>query len=288
MQLDNRLNSGDMLLRVLPYGPAKSKKTWWAGKAAEDNFNVLLIDGDDGWHILNHIAPEKQKRIQVINATDVLGRPVFAKFVTQLLKAGNFIWDEKAKANGKLSPNENCIHIPLTTMGHGTVVILDSWTALVRSLQLQYAKENLIDLSVAEEEDGNKWGFYRWGGVIASWIVGQFTALGCHVIVIAHEDQYEKLSKDGKKVLSSRRQVKSTSGPHAMQLPSQFSDILYFYPHKSAFKIDAKGSDTEDGGNIDYSLPNGGAIAKPQTNLVQPVTKPTAKIAPKAGLKIKL
>ena len=321
MQLNNRLEEGNMLLRELLYGPAKSKKTWWIGKAAEANFNILLIDGDDGWHILNKIKPEFQKRIQVIDATDELNRPVFAKFATQMLKSGNFIWDEKKKVSAKLSPNENCIHIPLNMLGRNDIVVFDSWTALVRSLQLQYAKENMIDLSQAEEDESNKWGFYRWGGVIATWIVGQLTALNCHVVVIAHVDQYEKLSKDGKKVIYSKRQVKSTSGPHAMQLPSQFSEILYFYPKGSAFKIDASGSDTEDGGSrivppkiynwddlqfkdiirmaglecpdasnpyINYSLPAKNVVAKPQTKLVQPVAKPAVKIAPKVGLKIKL
>ena len=313
--LDQKLESQDMLLRVLAYGNAKTKKTWWAGKAAEAGYNVLLIDGDDGWHILKQIKPEAQKRIQVVNMTDELKRPVFAQSLARLLKDSKLIWDEEKKRSQKLSPNENCIQIDLAQMDANCVFVMDSWTAFARSLLLQYAQENLIDLSIAEEGD-DKWGYYRWAGALATWALTQITALQCHVICIAHTDVYEKRSKDGKKVEWAKRQVKSTSGPHAMQLPSQFSDILYFYQHKSATKISTEGAEDADGGSrliapgvfnwddlqfidlvkaaglslpsvnnplIDYSVqmkPKAKASAKPaqKPGLVKPVAKPTAKI----------
>ena len=34
-----------------------------------------------------------------------------------------------------------------------------------------------------------------------------------------------------------------------MQLPAKFSDLLYFYMHKTAFKIDTRGTDEQDGGS---------------------------------------
>lgn len=248
MQLDNRLENKDMLLRELIYGPAKAKKTWWIGKAAEAGYNILLLEGDRNWHILNKIKPEAQKRIQIVDMSDERGRPIFAMALARLLKDGKIIWDEKEKKSSKLKPNENCISVDLDKLGRFDIVALDSWTALVRSLLLQYAKEQMIDLSQAEEGD-DKWGYYRWAGALASWMLSQLSGIQCHKIVTAHVDMYEKRSKDGKKIEWSKRQVKSTSGPHAMQLPSQFSDILYFYPKGSAYKIDTSGSDEADGGS---------------------------------------
>ena len=301
MLLDNRLQDQDMLLRVLAYGSAKTKKTWWAGKAAEAGYNVLLLDGDDGWHILKQIKPEAQKRIQVVNMTDERGRPIFATAMSRLMKDGKLIWDEKAKQSATLNPNANCIKIDLDLMNADCVVVMDSWTAYVISLMLHYAKENLIDMSVAEEGD-DKWGYYRWAGALASWNIVQLTSLLCHVIVVAHTDVYEKRSKDGKKIISSKRQIKSTSGPHAMQLPAKFSDILYFYQHKTAWKISTRGDDNADGGSrlikpgeynweelqfkdlikaaglalpkadnplIDYSLPTGKTPAKITASTIQ-------------------
>lgn len=248
MQLDSRLETQDMLLRVLAYGNAKTKKTWWAGKAAEAGYNVLLLDGDNGWHILKQIKSEAQKRIQVVNMGDERGKPIFAAAMARLLKDGKLIWDEELKQSAKLQPNANCVNINLDLFDSNCVVVMDSWTAYCISLMLQYAKENMIDLSVAEEDD-DKWGYFRWAGALASWNIVQLTALPCHIIVVAHTDVYEKRSKDGKKVLWSKRQIKSTSGPHAMQLPAKFSDILYFYQHKTAWKISTRGDDQADGGS---------------------------------------
>lgn len=322
MQLDNRLKEDDMLLRILAYGPAHTKKTWWAGKAAEAGYNVLLLDGDNNWHILRQIKPQAQKRIQVIGMSDNRGRPIFASALARLLKDGKLIWDEKEKQSAKLSPNANCINIDLNLLNENCVVVLDSWTAFCTSLMLQYAKENMIDLSVAEEDTEDKWGFYRWGGAIASWVATQLVALPCHIVVIAHSDEYGIRGKDkrtGKSiVVSTKRQIKSTSGPHAMLLPSKFPNMPYFYQKGTASKISTKGDETADGGCalfspkeynwdelqfkdfvkatglplpkadnplINYSLPTGNAartyhgIDKVATpNLVQPVAKPVAKI----------
>lgn len=235
-----------MLLRILAYGPAKSKKTWWVGKAAEAGYNVLLLDGDDGWQILNHIKPEAQKRIQVVDLNDELNSVICCNFMTRLLKKGTIIWDEKAKKTEMFNPNENCISIDLTKLGKFDVLVVDSWTALIRSLMFQFANENSIDLSEADKAD---WDFYGWGGRMALWITSRLTSLPCHLVTIAHATQYEKRDKTGKKVISSKRQIISTSGPNAMQLPSEYSDILYFYPKGAAFKIDTRGTDEADGGS---------------------------------------
>lgn len=308
MLVNERLQSDDILLRVLAYGDAKTRKTWWVGKAAEAGFNVLLVDGDDGWHILNQIKPEYQFRIQVVNMTDNRGRPIFAESLARLLKDGKLVWDEKEKKSAKLNPNDNCINIDLNLLDHNCIFVVDSWTAFVRSLMLQYARENMIDLSQAEEGD-DKWGYYRWAGALASWALTQITALQCHVVVIGHTDMYEKRSKDGKKIEWSKRQIKSTSGPHSMQLPSQFSDILRFYQKGTATKISTRGDETSDGGSrfvppgeynwddlqfiniiklanaptpennppIDYSL-QAAVKSVAKSGLVTPVQKPKAKI----------
>jgi len=326
-QLDTRLEEQDMLLRILEYGPAKSKKTWWIGKAAEAGYNVLFLDGDNGWHILKQIKPEAQKRIQIIDARDKLGQPMFAAFLTSLLKRGKIVWDNKARKIENIKPNENCIAIDLNKFGQFDIVVIDSWTALARSLMLQYAKEHMIDLTDADDQDEDKWGYYRWAGTLINWLATQFTALDCHIAVIGHADQYEKRSKDGKSVIFSKRQVKSTSGPNAMQLPSQFSEILYFYPKGKAFKIDTFGTDEADGGSrliapgtynwdalqfvdlikvaglplpdkshplIDYSLPTtttkraqASGEAATAKPIVKPVAKPIAKVKT-GGLKLTL
>ena len=60
--LDDTLNN-DNLARLLIYGPAKTRKTWFATKAAELGFNVILIDTDYGFHVTQNLTPEARRRI---------------------------------------------------------------------------------------------------------------------------------------------------------------------------------------------------------------------------------
>ena len=313
MLISERKDEQETLLRILAYGNGKTKKTWWAGAAAETGYNVLLLDGDNGSHILKQLTPQAQSRVQAINLNDKRGNPLFAQTLAKLLKRGKLVWDEKERKIATLQPNEDCIQIDLDILNDNCVVVVDSWTELCVSLLIQYAKENNIDLSIAEEDE-NKWGYFRWAGALASWMITQLRGLNCHVIVIGHTDVYEKRSKDGKTIEWQKRQVKSTSGPHAMQMPSRF-DILYFKQKGTAYKIETRGNEDADGGtrlvppgdynwddlqfkdlilalgadlpdannpHIDYSVTAKAPAQK--TGLVKPIEKPAAKISLGGGL----
>lgn len=248
MQLTDRLNSNDMLLRVFAYGPAKTKKTWWALNAAMANFNVILLDGDDGWHIASQIPKETHHRISIWEVKDQMANPTFAPFLTRLLKDGKITWDESAKKVEMLYPNENCSMLNLNELDSNTILIIDSWTALVSSLTMKFAKENSIDLTDAEK---NEWEFYGWAGRLTSFLLNRLKSLPCHVIVIGHSTVYEKKSGKGKQAKTewARRQPISTSGPAGMQIADKFSDVLFFHTHGTANKIDVSGADDKDGGS---------------------------------------
>lgn len=246
MNLDDRLQQGGMLLRELLYGPAKTKKTWWAAKAAEANFNVVLLDGDAGWHILNNIKPEARKRIQVLDFVDKQKDAVFCLALTEFLKTGKLWWDEERKVSAKLNPSSSVIYLDIERLTNQTVLIIDSWTALSWSLLFRYAKENSIDLT---DPDKQEWDYYRWAGSLMTWVMKQLKTLPCHVIVIGHQTMYEKRSKDGKTIESQRQQIVSSSGNNAMTLPKDFSDILTFSVKKTMFKISTEAAEDADGGS---------------------------------------
>lgn len=245
-QLTDKLEEGKMLLRVLAYGPAKSKKTWWAAKAAEAGFRVHILDGDNGWQILKNIDKEAQKRIEVIDLVDKTKSAVFAVAMTLLLKDGKLIWNENTKTSAKLKPQDATVKLDLDELNHEDVLVVDSWTALVWSLVLRYAKENGIDLTDPEKADRD---YYGWSNSLVKWMLNQLQSLPCHVIVIGHSTVYEKYSKDGKTIEMQRRQPVSTSGPNAMLMASKFSDVLYFSVKGSSFKIDVDGDNDKDGGS---------------------------------------
>lgn len=242
-------------LRIMLYGPSQTKKTMWAGRAAEAGFNVLYLDCDGNPQTLGLMSPEAQARVDYFNIMDGFDRPVAAWFVTRLLKGKPFDWDYVGR--DFVFPAAKCdtrVTVDLSKLDRNWVLVLDSYTAFVWSLMVQFNIENQLDMSKVEKPD-DSWGGYRWCGALATWAIKQMKALPCHVIVIGHQDVYEKratVMEQGKKVQKvewTRLQMKSTSGPHAMQVAKEFTDVFYFYLHNQSVKINTGPADDRDGGS---------------------------------------
>ena len=245
-------------LRILAFGPAKVKKTWWAVKAADAGFNVLLLDGDDGSQILTQVAKESLERIHVINIVDKQEMPVMCHFLTRFLKGDPFMWEEEDKTIllRAASAKQDCSYYifdpsKLTT---NDVVIIDSWSALCWSLAWRWYRENNVKVDDADQAKTSQWNGYRWSGAMASWMLKQIKTLNCHVIVIGHQSVYEKRHDEviGGKIKQvvewSRTQAKSISGPHGLELAKEFSEVLFFSVNGSRFSIDSKSYKDRDGG----------------------------------------
>ena len=149
---NQKLKEG-VLLRELLYGPAKTKKTWWAARAAEAGFNVHLFDGDDGAHIINNIKPEVRERINVIDIRDTLNSQVMAIMMTHFLRAsGPVVYDETARKRVILEKSMKLDHghyiIDVNKLNKNDVFILDSWTAFAKSLKFKWYQENGVDVSI--------------------------------------------------------------------------------------------------------------------------------------------
>lgn len=241
----------DLRMRIMIYGPAKTKKTWWAGTAAEAGFNVLLLDGEQGGGILKQLSAPARNRIYRIDTQDVAGRAVFAEFLTFFCKFTNFNWDETTKRFATGKPTENQIVLNREKLlTRNTVLVVDSYSALVLSLVQRYSIEQNIDLSDASKTE---WEGYRWAGALASWMIQSLVQLPCHVILIGHQEMYEK--RKDKVVEWSRLQMKSVSGPHAMTIANKFDDVLYTSVAGSSFYIDSRAEKDRDGG-ARYVPPN--------------------------------
>lgn len=255
MELDDAIVSG--AARILAYGTPKTRKTWWAGTAAEAGFNVVLFDCDDGYHILRNLSPEARKRVKVIRGVDRQDGPVAAVVMTYLMKGEPFYFEEatqrcvtlplslKADSEGNLQGD--VLKIETRKFDTNTVLIIDSWTALAFSVMFRFCQENNIDLSDAEKFE---WDGYRWAGMLLSWYLARLNSLNCHVVVIGHVDNFEKKTGkgDNQKVVFSRIQPKSVSGPHGMQLAKNFSDVLYFESAGKMTYIDTNSDSSRDGG----------------------------------------
>lgn len=254
--LNKKLAEGGMLLRVLGWGESQTRKTWWAGKAAEAGFNVIMLDGDGNWQILKNIQPAAQPRLNIIDVQNTLKKAVFAEFLTYFLVEGKVTYSESLKQFYKFT-NAN---MPADTMqldwgklDKNCVLIIDSWTAFARSIMYRFSIENHIDLTDPEKVE---WDGYRWSAAIANHIMEGLKMLPCHIIVTGHEVLYEKSKqvKRGKKtekiVEYQRRQIISTSGPHAMEMAKNFSDNLHFVASGPlATTINAQKEENSEGGS---------------------------------------
>jgi hypothetical protein len=252
-KLTEMTNSENIKLRILAYGWQKTKKTWWAANAAESNFNVILLDGDDGWHIVKNIDPKYHDRIFVVDCVDKTKKAVFIDFMVRLLKTGSIKWNPTSKTAATLNAEDDAILINLNKLTSKDVLIIDSWTALVWSMTVQYALENKIDLTDPDVASTD-WEFYRWAGGLGTWITKQLQTLPCHIIVTAHRTDYEKrkASKRGKQgdLEYIRSQIVSTSNPHATTMGRMFSECIQFIQNSEIdYKLDFTGSQKKEGGS---------------------------------------
>jgi hypothetical protein len=166
--LDKELKD-NQLARILIYGAAKTKKTWWTGTAAEAGFNVLMLDGEGGIGILKNLSEAARKRVTVLDIQDSATQAKMAIFMSRFCKMKKFWWNEEKKLPiGR--PTEGYSVIDLSVLTPNDVVVLDSYTALVWSLAYRYATENSIDLSDAAKQE---WEGYGWSGNLSTWMLHQ-------------------------------------------------------------------------------------------------------------------
>lgn len=240
--------------RSLLYGNDKTRKTWWALRAAEFGFNVILIDGDGGSSISKQLPIEARKRILIVEVKNTLTVNTFARFTATFFRGKPFVWDEQLKTsynpNWTLNPTHSHIYFDLSKLTTNDVVILDSWTRLASSLLMEWAQENNVDLTAVEKE-GDNFSLMNYQSRFLDFTLEKMGSLPCHVIAIGHETVYEKFEGKGKdrKVVDQRTQPFSSTGPHAKKLGAHFSNCLRFSKLSDlAFRIDAGGDANTMGG----------------------------------------
>lgn len=242
--------------RTLAYGRDKSKKTWWACRAAEAGFNVVLIDGDDGSSITRQLPLEARKKILIVDAVDKSEHAAFCMFMASFLKVGNkFLWDEQDKFSvpfgTKLNPVHSYIQFDPSLLTMDDVIILDSWTALADSTKQKFAKDTGFDL-VQVQRDGDQYALPNFQARFLDFVLSRLHTLPCHVIVIGHEQIWEKYTGTGaaRKLVGTYTQPYSSTGPHAQKLGKHFENVLHFYKlSDAAFRISTVGDDSVSAGS---------------------------------------
>lgn len=245
-------------VRVLAYGPAKSRKTWWAFQAAEAGYNVIYLNGENNTKVLQNLSTTARSRIAVLNVYDNIDRPVLASFCTKFLVGYDLRWDDVVNALVLLGTACHPAHghyflnIRKTTLAD--VLVLDSWTALVVSVVLQFCAENGIDPEKALKLERD---IYGYQDRVQDWMLKQLAVLPCHVIVIAHTATLDlmkkKLDEKGKvidvPIGEQREQPISSSKNHGRKLAKHFTDVLRFHVEGTHVHIDTRAHQEADGGS---------------------------------------
>jgi AAA domain len=242
-------------LRIMIYGAAKTRKTMWAGTAGETH-RVTLLDGENGSKILNVLPESTQANIQKIPLAGRPMAPALCLFVSLLFKVQKFLWsitEERIIDAQHANPEHHYINVDLSLLTTDDVLIIDSWTKISADSAIQYMVDKNIDPFQGKKKEFD---FYGYQDLVLDVLMGAFSCLPCHLIVIGHQEFHTNEVKEGfitKKI--TRQQVVSSSGKHGAKIPRTISDVLFFESvEKSQFAphgdtlIHTGGNEFRDGG----------------------------------------
>lgn len=256
------------LAKILIYGDVKTKKTWWALRAAEAGFNVTLLDGDNGHHIIAKQSDDAKRRIAYVPLVDSPDEAFFHNFIGRMYKNKGWGTNEETRKSmsamnvkqwqkGTNDGTEHSMYFDPTKLNSNDVLIIDSWSAFCRSMARHFAiqnDKNVIPTGVASYEKGQvdvgrqSWEDYGWGKDVTQKVLSMFQALPCHIVVVAHSTEHtvyaDTTDSKGKKVQEIKSQTLQPlgySGAQGRILGQFFSDILYTYIDKvGSYRVSTK------------------------------------------------
>lgn len=228
-------------IKLLLIGDGKVGKTYFAGSAAAAGFNVLYMDGDVGTPTLSQLPDAAKRNLYLLPMHDtILGGSRDSRFIEAFEEFSSnitFRWnDTDGRVAKRTDTDKEVWEIKPALMDDNCVVVLDSWTSLVESMMLRAAIANSVDLTDAKLSEMRD--VYRAAGAKATQILQLIRAMPCHMIVLAHPDEYEhRVNPEGKKVRDinekdmiiewTKMVAKSTSRPHSLQMPKYFTDVAW-------------------------------------------------------------
>lgn len=285
------------LAKLLIIGDGKIGKTHYAGMAAAAGFNVLYMDGDVGAQTLATLPEKARERIFLMSTGDkMLGNsstPDFAQIVLTMADSVRYLWNDTQARKAKVDDDESdeVWEIKLGELNQNWIWVIDSWTSLTESFMLQAAQSHTVDLAHASTSELRP--VYQSAALKATAALKLIRSARCHVICIAHPDEYSHLSRpEGRKVKDiketdmtvdwTKRIPKSTSKPHGLLLPKYFTDVAWAQTNRmgNEFQLNFKlHEDRVSGGHFkevksqeEYSFVNlvkqiGGAVPDGNENM---------------------
>lgn len=232
-----------MPIRLLLLAEALAGKTHYLAQAAEAGYNLLFIDGDIAMRTIRKLSKEAQSRVfymPVHDYMDDMGNMVsnFAEFVVKFTTSPKLLWNDSL---GRVFDMRSYVagdgghevwQIVPSRIGLNTIIVLDSWTALISSIVQWKAGDMNVDLMDLDKLERD---LYTPTGHKATQFLTLLKTLKCHLAITGHPQEYIHRSAP----VGSRGPVKenemkidwikmiptSTSKPHGFTLAKNFSDV---------------------------------------------------------------
>lgn len=234
------------LTKLLLIGDGKSGKSYYAALAAKAGFNVLYLDGDVAAPTIGAmvsdgtLTKEEANRIYLLDIRDTIMGGVrdtrFVEFMNELSSSVVLKWNETENRVAKRNDTGEIWELKPSKMGMNDVLIIDSWTGYTESVMLWAGRANGVDIANASTHEMRP--VYQGGALKATEMLQVIRSMPCHVIVIAHPDEFSHMSKpDGKRVKDIKEPdlivdwtkmiPKTTSKPQGLQMAKYFSDVAW-------------------------------------------------------------
>lgn len=209
---------------ILLYGASKSGKTELAAELANEGYNLIWIDLENGKQTLTHcIKPENFKNVEYIHVPDTLENPVAIVTVGKLLASTGpvKICDRHGVIACPLC-KEHFTTVDLTNLTNKDVLVIDTGTQLSGSaLAYVMKEENRKMFTAFERADFDAYG--HQGRLLDSVFNNFQNKLKCHRILITHEEIIDQT--DGSKLVMPKCGTKN----YSRQFPRFFDHVLYLY-----------------------------------------------------------
>lgn len=220
-------------VHLLLVGPSKTGKTHYVAEAVKDGFTVLYIDNDNGLNTLKRKLPaDVLDRVHYIETRNIW------EFATNFFGRQRFQWNETKDVlfNPRTAEDtDQILEIMTKKIPLGVIVVIDSWTSIKIQLLLDSAEKNGVDYEVFNEAGQSVYGD---GSRRADLLCMNIQSFPGHVIVQAHQEQYEMLEKAKGVMKEVAKQssmiVKgnwtipvSISRPHGFSMPKFFNEVGY-------------------------------------------------------------
>lgn len=222
-------------IHLLLVGPSKTGKTRYIIELIKDGFTVLYVDNDNGLNTLRRGLvgnPEAMSRVHYIRTGNIWDWSVY------FFARDRFQWNEtqdKLFSPGSAQDDDKIVEIYRKRIPLGVVIVLDSWTSVCTQLMLDSAAKNSVPFETFNDKGQAVFGD---AGRRANVMLMNIQSHPGHVIVQAHQDQYEILEKRKGAMKDVAKQAEmivkdnqtiplSVSRPHGFQMPKYFNEVGY-------------------------------------------------------------